>query len=274
MQDVGDIENKNIITEPENLADANNILSGPSPLVQRLSRYYKIPDEDITCLENMASRKINFSRGTDILARGAEMKDVLILISGWAIRCRYTPEGGRQIVHILVPGDLITPSVFVVRRTDHTITALSDVSVKFVEPNEMQRVFFEARSVAAAFWWAAEQEHGVLREQIVRLGRRSAFERVAHLLLELHRRLFLAGQAKEGMFVLPLNQSDIADTLGLSNVHINRTLKKLVASNHISYDGSLIQIVNPRLLAEVCDFDLAHFHLDSTIVTSKLTGML
>lgn len=89
MQDIGDIESKNIITEPENLANTSHILAGPSPLIQRLSRHYEIPDEDVTCLESMASRNINFPRGSDILSRGAEMKDVLILVSGWAIRCRY-----------------------------------------------------------------------------------------------------------------------------------------------------------------------------------------
>ena len=200
------------------------------------------------------------------------MTQVLLLASGWAIRCRYTPEGMRQIVHILLPGDIITPSVFVTERTDHGITALSDVIIRYVEPRDMQQLFARTKTLAAAFWWAAEQEHGMLREQIVRLGRRSALQRIPHLFLELHRRLYLVGQSTVEKFHLPLTQNDIADTLGLSNVHVNRTLKKLVAGGYIEYEGAIIQIRDSRKLASLCDFDLTHLHLDSTVKTARATG--
>ncbi len=243
-----------------------------SPFATRISRHFEVKASDLEEFESLKFRQASYARGADVLERGANMKQVILLVSGWAIRCRYTPEGMRQIVHILLPGDIVTPSVFVTQRSDHGITALSDVVVRFVDPSDMQTLFSKTKTLAAAFWWAAEQEHGMLREQIVRLGRRSALQRVPHLFLELHRRLFLVGQATAEAFILPLTQNDIADTLGLSNVHVNRTLKKLVAGGYIDYAGSVIQIRDSRRLAELCDFDLAHLHLDSTIATERAAG--
>lgn len=244
-----------------------------SPFASRVSRNYQVDDSDLEVFEHMDFRQAEFKAGDAILERGAELKQVVLLVSGWAIRCRYTPEGLRQIVHILLPGDIVTPSVFVAKRTDHGISALSDVVARIVEPREMQRVFNEAKTLAAAFWWVAEQEHGMLREQIVRLGRRSALQRIPHLFLELHRRLFLVGQATAESFILPLTQMDIADTLGLSNVHVNRTLKKLVSGGYIAYEGPVIHIHDSSRLAELCDFDLAHLHLDSTVAIARSKGV-
>ena len=234
-----------------------------SPFVQRLSRHYKVDAKELEHLETLKYRQESFEPGEEILQRGATMKQLILLVSGWANRCRYTPEGMRQIVHLLLPGDIVTPNVFVTRHSDHSISAMTDVIVRFVDPDEMDRVLSAAKRLAAAFWWAAEQEHGVLREQIVRLGRRSALHRIPHMFLELHRRLYLVNMASQEAFELPLTQNDIADALGLSNVHVNRTLRKLVVDKYIQYNGSVVQIPDSRRLAELCDFDVSHLHLDN-----------
>jgi CRP-like cAMP-binding protein len=239
-----------------------NLTVAKSPFAVRLSRHYQVGQDDLAHLETVEFRQETFKSGQNIVKRGAEMTQLILLASGWANRCRYTPEGMRQIVHLLVPGDIVTPSVLVTRYSDHGITALTDVVVRFVKPSEMERVLAASKKLATAFWWAAEQEHGVLREQIVRLGRRSALHRVPHLFLELHRRLYLVDLASAESFVLPLTQSEIADTLGLSNVHVNRTLRKLVADNYIEYHGAQIRIPDSARLAVLCDFDVSHLHLD------------
>ena len=243
-----------------------------SPLATRLQRYYELESADLALLDGLQHESATFSAGSYILERGDEMKHLIILNSGWAVRTRYTINGTRQIIHILLPGDVVTPDVFVVKKTDHAISALTDVELRYVKPREMQRLFGESRSLAAAFWWMSEQEGGMMREQIVRLGRRSALERVPHLFLELHRRLYMVGQASEEVFILPLTQNDIGDTLGLSNVHVNRTLRKLESDGFIKYEGSVIQIPDSRRLAELCDFDFDHLHLDSTVKSAQQKG--
>lgn len=243
-----------------------------SPFARRLSRHYAVDKADLKRLEEIKSKQITFEAGDDVLRRGAEMKKLILLVSGWAVRCRYTRDGNRQIVHILVPGDVITPNVFAAKRTDHGITALSEVVARFVDVEDMQELLAENGSLAAAFWWATEQEHGMLREQIVRLGRRSALHRIPHLFLELHRRLHLVGQATADSFILPLTQNDIADALGLSNVHVNRTLKKLVDQGYIAYEASVTRVIDFDGLAAMCDFDTLHLHLDRTKSSVEATG--
>ena len=255
------------------MGETVKLTAANSPFARRLARCYEIDDADLDELADLEHSVASFKPGEQILERGSEMKQLLFLASGWVVRCRYTPEGMRQIVHILVPGDIVTPGVFVTRHADHGITALTDCVVRFVEPREMQSLFAATRTLAAAFWWAAEQEHGILREQIVRLGRRSAMHRIPHLFLELHRRLLIVDEATADTFELPLTQNDIADALGLSNVHVNRTLKKLVAGDYIDYRGHLIRIADSQKLAELCDFDTSHLHLDSTVEHARTTGV-
>lgn len=234
-----------------------------SPFARKLSLHYQVDKPDLQALEQLTYRETVVKPGQDILARGQAMTFVILLASGWAIRSRYTPEGMRQIIHILLPGDIVTPGVFATNRTDHEITSVTECTVRFVEPAELNKVFASTKTLATAFWWATEQEYGALREQIVRLGRRSAMNRIPHLFLELHRRLHLVGLATAEQFLLPLTQTEIADTLGLSNVHVNRTLRKLVSEGYLKYDGTQIEISDYQRLANLCDFDLSHLHLDS-----------
>lgn len=239
-----------------------------TPLATRLSRYYQLDEDHIHELENTVSHEVQFKAGDSILRRNAAMKHLMVMVSGWAIRCRYTRAGTRQIIHVLLPGDVLTPDVFVIKRSDHAIVTLTDTVVRQIEPRDMNSLFHRCPHMAAAFWWASEQEDGILREHIVRLGRRSAEQRVLHLFLELHRRLLLVDQATEDTFVLPLTQNDVADVLGLSSVHVNRTLRKLDKEGLIQYQGSVIQIPSREALSEMCDFDLSHLHLDSTVANA------
>ncbi|NNF17517.1 MAG: Crp/Fnr family transcriptional regulator [Gammaproteobacteria bacterium] len=245
-----------------------------SPLATRLQRYYKLDQSDLDLLDGVKHLSTEYEPGEYILERGATLQNLILLVSGWAVRTRYTAEGTRQIIHILLPGDVLTPNVFVVRQTDHSISTLTPAAVRLVKPHDMQAMFAKSPALGAAFWWMSEQEAGVMREQIVRLGRRSALERVPHLFLELHRRLYMVGHASEDVFILPLTQNDIGDTLGLSNVHVSRTLKKLEEGGYIRYQGSVIQIPDSRRLADLCDFDFDHLHLDSTIKDARSRGTL
>ena len=244
---------------------SNSIDVAYTPLATRLARYYGLLQDDVAHLDTLPFTQADYVAGQSVVARGDPIEDVYLMISGWAARVRYTPSGSRQIIHILLPGDLITGEVFVVRRIDHELISLTNTSIRIIKPQALLDLFRNAPSLSAALWWTAEQEDGMLREQIVRLGRRSALERTAHLLLELHRRLLMVQQATDEAFILPLNQEHISDVLGLSVVHINRTLKRLERSGHIERRGSVIRLKGREKLAGLCDFDLAHFHLDSTL---------
>ncbi len=236
-----------------------------SPLATRLSRYYGLDSKDVASLDSLPFRQRTFERGQSVVSRGDPIKDVILMISGWAARVRYTPSGARQIIHVLLPGDFLTSEIFVSRRLDHELVSMTKSVVRLMKPQDLRDLFRQAPGLSTALWWAAEQEDGMLREQIVRLGRRSALERTAHLILELHRRLLIVQQATEDAFVLPITQTEISDVLGLSVVHIHRTLRKLHDAGLIERRKSIIRLCDRDALADLCDFDLTHFHLDSGV---------
>jgi CRP-like cAMP-binding protein len=116
--------------------------------------------------------------------------------------------------------------------------------------------------LASSFWWAAIQEEAILREQIVRVGRRSAVERVAHLILELNRRLAAGTGRLEDYLPLPVAQALFADALGLSIVHVSRTFTRLKGEGYIRANNKGIEIVRREAMAEMCDFDSRYLHLE------------
>ena len=241
-----------------------NLTPQLSPLAKRLQRYYPIRSEDLLYFETLVSTETTFLKEHVILRRGVPKERFLSIQSGWAVRCRYTRAGNRQIIHVLLPGDLITPDLLVTRSTDHEVTSVTDVVVRAFDRSTMTQALADTPSIAAGLWWCTAQEDGMLREQIVRLGRRAAMQRVPHLLLELNRRLQLVDEATDREMTLPLTQRDIADALGLSAVHVSRTLKALVADGYIRYAGKHIEFPDPERLADMCDFDVVHLHLDVT----------
>ena len=243
-----------------------------TPLATRLSRYYRLSAPDIEALEALPYESASGSRGDYIIKRGGAQRKLIFIIGGWAARCRYTSSGNRQIQHVLLPGDVATPDVFVIGRSDHDIQCLSDCEFRTVKPAAMRELFRRSEAIASAMWWSAEQEDGILREHIVRLGRRSAAERVPHFFLELHRRLVIVDQATDSTFVLPLTQTDIADALGLSAVHVNRTLRKLGQDGLIDYRPGLVTVNDPVQLARECDFDVTHLHLDNENLVERIDG--
>lgn len=235
---------------------------------RRLARHYDVSESDLEALEAMQCTETSYGPGDTIMARGDVKKSLLLMLDGWSIRSRYTPDGGRQIIQVLLPGDLVTPDAFVVRYNDHAVTALSASRVRSYSRGVMSKILNDLPGLAAGLWWSAAQEEGMLREQIVRLGRRSAIERLSHLLLDLHRRLLIVAKTSEESLQLPMTQTDIADTLGLSPVHINRTLRTLRKMQLIRYEGNVVTLIDQNALAGLCDYDTDHLHLDSSVYAS------
>ena len=240
-----------------------------TPLATRLSQFHGLDLKDVAKLDALPFQQRAHGAGERILGRGDRIEGMFLMNSGWAARVRYTPEGFRQIIHILLPGDLVTNDVFLTRRMDHEFVSLTKIVVRLINPNEFHALSRQAPTMLAALWWVGEQEEGMLREQIVRLGRRSAIQKTCHLLLELHRRLLVVHQATDESFILPITQIEISEVLGLSVVHVNRTLKKLDDAGLIERRNSLVRLLDLGALAEMCDFDVAHFHFDSTILLSR-----
>lgn len=244
------------------------------PLFKRLSHYAHLTDRDFGPINGLLSQRLAVERGRDIIIAGEPCKRAFVVKRGWAIRYQMLSDGRRQVLNVLMPGDIFDLQVFVATEADHSVMAVTDMEMSVFAPIEALSILSGHGKLALAFWWATVQEEAILRQQIVRNGRRTARERVAHFLLELHRRALVVAEGDDKGFHLPLTQSIIGDALGLSHIHVNRVLRRFVQENLIKRDRSWLQLVDRDRLVEISDFDPSYLHLESTQRTRLNASML
>ena len=179
---------------------------------------------------------------------------VRILTTGWAYRSTTLRSGARQITAFLFPGDICIPTGFsaVVERQE--ICAATDVQVAYI-PAESIRVFARRPEIAEALRLGDLVDAAILQEWIVNLTRRPAIPRTAHLVLELETRLAMKGKAKRGEFELPLTQAVLGDALGLSAVHLNRTIRRLREEELLVFSAGRMVILDRPRLVRIAEFD-------------------
>jgi CRP-like cAMP-binding protein len=232
-------------------------------LLKRLRFYSDMTDADEAVLAQLAGQTREHLRGSEIVSAGQMMASTLIMRKGWAVRYKTLEDGRRQILNVLLPGDIFDLQVLVAAEADHSVMAVTDVSVFSVPPSAMRKMLVGSGALTMAFWWTQVQEEAFLREQIVRNGRQTARESVGSLLMELHRRAQIVDEATELGFKLPLTQTHIADALGLTPIHTNRILRRLVSDGYIGRDRNWIWFKDADALATLCEFDPGYFHLDA-----------
>lgn len=227
----------------------------------RLDHYAKLPESVWRNLENTPHRLRQYARQHPLVRAGDRVTDIHILQKGFAIRKRHLENGKRQILNFIVPGDVFDLQALVDTESDHAIETLSICETRIMARDDFMHSVTRHPDFISAMWWSAVQEEALLREHLVLLGQRSAIERVSHLLIELRRRLILAGVCHpDESLSLPVTRQQIADTLGLTPVHVSRTISRLRQMGLIS-NGKTIELLDPESLASVSGFEQAHLHL-------------
>jgi len=212
-----------------------------------------VPDE-MNFLEKVRARKCSFASGTLIEEEGKPVSGIIGIVGGWACRLRILADGRRQILGFVLPGDILDGSW---SRREHvrlSVMALSTVDAFVIPKSAIGEIPERCPSLNAALVNQAWRNYAILSEHTVRLGRRTAIEKVAHLLLEIHHRLKCVRHCENGCFVLEATQEELADNLGLSTVHINRTLKFLREEGLITVHGRLVALRDTERLAELAQF--------------------
>lgn len=218
-----------------------------NPFVRKMERHVRLAPEDRATLDSLARQHIRHVAGRqDIEGPHTDPYHTHLILDGWACRYKSFPDGRRAIMALLLPGDLCDPLVFRRARMDHAIGALTPVTVARITPDQIGDAVRGRPAIKEGLWREMFATTAIHREWIASVGRRSAIERLAHLFCELHVRLTWAGLAEGTTLPMPVTQPDLADTLGQTSVHINRTLKELRT-------GGLIALRSRRLT--ICDLD-------------------
>lgn len=225
-----------------------------TPAIRKLSAFGELESDDVALLQSLKQSE-RFSAGKTIRPTGEARPRPRVLVSGWAARQRFMPDGRRQILGIVLPGDLIGVCEY-----DANWAMTSTAALTSVETVDASSLFGPAGlmrgspSLGRALAAAEAFEHWLAVEQIVRLGRRAALERAAHFLLEIEFRLGLAGLCDQGRFPLPITQEALSDVLGLSIVHINRTFLQLRRDRWIELRSRVVDLLKMDQLAGAADF--------------------
>ncbi len=196
------------------------------------------------------------------MSEGDEPRYVHLVLDGWACRYKQLPDGKRQIVALFVPGDFCDVNVYILRQMDHSIGAITRLKVATITPEEMNALTAERPRITQALWWHELVAAAVQREWTLNLGQRSAYERLAHMLLELYLRLEAVGRARDGRCDFPLTQNDLADATGLTAVHVNRMLQKLRRDGLIELERKQLQILDIPRMMDASKFKPNYLHLD------------
>jgi CRP-like cAMP-binding protein len=203
-----------------------------------------------------------FERGHFLVREGDRPTHSCVMLSGYSVRTKLAGDGSRQILAIHMKGDMVDLQNSLLKKADHGVQMLTTAKVGMIPREQILRISVERPKVGHAMWMDTLVEASIAREWIVNVGQRNARTRISHLLCEFGLRLKLAGLGKDNVYELPMTQEQLADTTGLTPVHVNRTLKTLAQEGLINRASPRsIEIGDWRKLAEVGDFDTNYLHL-------------
>jgi CRP-like cAMP-binding protein len=228
----------------------------------------------IAGLAQLGLRDRQFSQDQDLTREGDRSANVMLLTEGLAARYKLLSSGRRQITTLLVPGDFVDLSSFLVPRRDFGVVAVTNCRTAVIEHEQLRRVCEASPAATHLLWTETSIEAAIQREWLVSMGRRSAKGQMAHLFCELMVRLSAVGRSERSAFHLPLTQNELADVLGMSPVHVNRVLKELRHDGVIAWTNYWIEILDWHGLAEIAEFNPAYLGLEAPFPARPGTARL
>jgi CRP-like cAMP-binding protein len=229
-----------------------------SALLRKLRHFLDFSSEDVAGIVALEEQELAVAPRTEIVSQDSGDQSYFVLLRGWAACSKLLPDGRRQIINFAVPGDFLGLRSFLLPKADHAVVTITEAAVSQFPHQRMLDLIRENPRFGAAVLWALSFEQAIVVEHLVNIGRRSALERTAHLLLELEARLGFVDLAPNGKFELPATQEDLGDALGLTTVHVNRVLRQLRAQGLVATQQRRIEILDRDGLQEVAQFSAGY----------------
>jgi CRP-like cAMP-binding protein len=228
--------------------------------IEKLRRFASLDEEDIAELTRATAKPRTVGARQDLIREGDRPGPVFVILEGWAFRYKILPSGTRQVLAYLMPGDSCDLHIGLLAEMDHSIQTVTKARVATIDRATMDGIFDRSRGVAKAMYIGQMVDEGTMRAWITSMGRRTSVERVAHLMSELYLRARNIGLTDETHLELPLSQTLLADSLGMTAVHLNRVLKKLRLAEAMTLQRGSLTITDPLKLAQIAGFDENYLH--------------
>ncbi len=197
-----------------------------------------------------------------IVREGEAASESCLLRSGFMCRYKIVADGSRQIVSVHMAGDMVNMQNSLLGSADHNVQALTECEIALIPGREIVKLAATRPAVALAMWLDTLIDGAIFREWITNLGRRDARARTAHILCEFALRQERVGLGTRSRYDMPLTQEQLGDALGLTAVHVNRTLKALESGGLISRNRRSVTISDWNALRKAADFDPRYLYLE------------
>lgn len=228
--------------------------------IEKLNGFATLSTDEIAVLAAITSKTRTHPAKHDLIREGDRPGPVFVILEGWVCRYKILPNGARQILAFLMPGDSCDLHIGLLAEMDHSIQTITPSVVSTVGRDEMDLIMDKHRGIAKAMYLGQLIDEGTMRAWITSMGRRSSIERVAHLMCELYLRARNVGLTLEPRFALPLSQRLLADSLGMTPVHLNRVMKELRETGSMTFQRGSLTIEDPAHLIRIAGFDDNYLH--------------
>ncbi|SFJ22543.1 cAMP-binding domain of CRP or a regulatory subunit of cAMP-dependent protein kinases [Phyllobacterium sp. CL33Tsu] len=220
-----------------------------------------VSEEEKSLLRSIITRGRQFEIDEDLVREGSRPTYSTLMLEGFAARYKVLDDGSRQITSLHIPGDFVDLHAFPLKIMDHGIVALSPCRVAFADHNALKTVTETVPHLTRLLWLSTLIDGAIHREWIVAMGRRSKKAHLAHLICELYVRLQVVQLTNEQSFHLPLSQVELADVVGISVVHLNKTLQSLRREKLVTWINRTVTIVDWEALKEFAEFNPLYLNL-------------
>lgn len=211
--------------------------------------------QELDFISTFKRGELAVDRGSTIVVEGSHSAHLYTVLSGWGFRYKLLEDGRRQILNYLLPGDLIGLQAGVLGEMEHSVEALTPMLMCTFERERLFSLFEKHPGLGFDVTWLAAREEQMLDEHLLSVGRRSAPERAAYLIAFLDQRAESVRAGLPGPRLVPITQQHVADTLGLSLVHTNKTLRKLANAGLIAWKEGGCEVRSRKGLMELADWD-------------------
>lgn len=230
--------------------------------LQKLRQRHDISSAEEAAIRECITEVRRVRADETVIRSGVPLSESTLLVEGWLARVKDLRSGVRQFTELHVAGDFADLHSFTLKRLEHDVISLTPCTLATVPHERIRELTERHPHLARVYWFQTNLDAAIHREWTVCMARRSAIARVAHLLCELRVRLDIVGRVRDDSFLFPLTQTDLAECLGLTSVHVNRTLQELRKRQLIRLENREAVILDHSALEEIAEFDPAYLYLE------------
>ena len=230
-------------------------------LIRKLETVAALSDLEKEAIATLPLRLKAFEANSDLTSEGETPSECCLVLEGLVCRYKLLGAGQRQIMSLHLPGDIPDLQSLHLVVMDHTLGALTAGRAAYMPHAAVRDLTDRFPNITAAFWRETLIDASVTREWLAGVGRRSARQRIAHLICEVFVRSRALHLSEAHHFELPVTQAELGDALGLSTVHVNRILQDLRREELITWRGKSIVVRDWDRLQLSGDFEPAYLHL-------------